>query len=200
MRSWNSSRKPHSVLQTGWKYITRRPKTGKGLMFLSLWGPKPQDSVHKENVSRKDEAGNQTYVICLPRLTPYRLAKPARVLIEVSKHDANNKTYQGRGEGWGRRYGGGGGEGRLYTYTVTTRMTPALRWAAMKAILMFHNCEGQSHKTVSTNHNVWRERRAKAESSRGPSAYQPDALPLGHTGSIVLIDCCWSVALRPQKP
>ena len=34
-----------------------------------------------------------------------------------------------------------------YRYTVTTRMTPALRWAAMRAILMFHNCEGQSHKT-----------------------------------------------------
>ena len=25
---------------------------------------------------------------------------------------------------------------------VTTRMTPTLRWAAMRAILMFHNCEG----------------------------------------------------------
>ena len=25
-----------------------------------------------------------------------------------------------------------------YRYTVTTRMTPALRWAAMRAILMFH--------------------------------------------------------------
>ena len=25
-----------------------------------------------------------------------------------------------------------------YRYTVTTRMTPALRWAATKAILMFH--------------------------------------------------------------
>ena len=35
---------------------------------------------------------------------------------------------------------GGGGKGRLYTYrcTVTTRMTPALRWAATRAILMFH--------------------------------------------------------------
>ena len=40
--------------------------------------------------------------------------------------------------------GGGGMEvgeegGRLYTYryTVTTRMTSALRWAAMRAILMF---------------------------------------------------------------
>ena len=36
---------------------------------------------------------------------------------------------------------GGGGRGRLYTYryTVTTRITSALRWAAMRAILMFHN-------------------------------------------------------------
>ena len=51
---------------------------------------------------------------------------------------------------------GVGGRGRLYTYryTVTTRMTPALRWAAMRDILMFHNyCEGQNHKTVSTDHN-----------------------------------------------
>ena len=63
-------------------------------------------------------------------------------------------------------------------------MTPALRWAAMRAILMFHSlCEGQSHKTVSTNHNFWRERRTEADSNRGPSAYQPNALPLGHTGS-----------------
>ena len=33
-----------------------------------------------------------------------------------------------------------GEEGRTYTYryTVTTRMTPALRRAAMRAILMFH--------------------------------------------------------------
>ena len=34
---------------------------------------------------------------------------------------------------------GGEGRGRLYTYryTVTTRMIPALRWAATRAILMF---------------------------------------------------------------
>ena len=46
----------------------------------------------------------------------------------------------------GLRYGGwgvggwGSGEERLYTcrYIVTTRMTPALRRAAMRAILMFH--------------------------------------------------------------
>ena len=51
-----------------------------------------------------------------------------------------------------------GGEGaRLYTYrytvSVTTRMTSVLRWAAIRAILMFHNCEEQSHRTVSTDHN-----------------------------------------------
>ena len=44
--------------------------------------------------------------------------------------------------------------------------------------------DGQSHRTVSTNHNLFRrERRAGAESNRGPSAYQPNALPLGQTGS-----------------
>ena len=50
----------------------------------------------------------------------------------------------------------GGREGDYipYRYTVTTRMTSALRWAAMRAILMFHNCEGQSHKTMSTDHNL----------------------------------------------
>ena len=45
-------------------------------------------------------------------------------------------------------------------------MTSALRWAAMRAILMFHICEEQSHKTLSTDHNIWRERRADADSIR----------------------------------
>ena len=58
----------------------------------------------------------------------------------------------------GEKEGGGmevGEEGE-YTYryaAVTTRMISALRWAAMRAISMFHNCEGQSHKTLSTEHN-----------------------------------------------
>ena len=67
----------------------------------------------------------------------------------------NHKAYPGRGEGgigiwrWGER------EINVYTYryTVTTGMTSALRWAAMRAILMFHDCKGQSHKTVSTDHS-----------------------------------------------
>ena len=49
--------------------------------------------------------------------------------------------------------------------------------------------DGQSHKAVSTNHNLFlREKRAEAVSNRGPSAYQPNALPLGHTGSH-----CWAL-------
>ena len=44
-----------------------------------------------------------------------------------------------------------GERGRLYTYrySVTTRMTSTLRYAAMRAILMFHNCEGQSPQTTT---------------------------------------------------
>ena len=71
-------------------------------------------------------------------------------------------------------------------------MTPAPRWAAMRAI-QFNvsvDSDGQSHKTASTNHNLFeepaRERRAEAVSNRGPSAYQPNALPLGQTSSQVV--------------
>ena len=95
----------------------------------------------------------------------------------------NHKAYSGRGE---RVKGyGGGWRGRLYTYryAVTTRKTSALRWAAMRAILMFHNCEGQSHKTESTDHIFGRERTAEADSNRRPSAYHPNALPLAQSGS-----------------
>ena len=43
----------------------------------------------------------------------------------------------------------------------------------------------QRHKTVSTNHNLFQEpRRAEAVSNRRPFAYQPNALPLGQTGSV----------------
>ena len=74
----------------------------------------------------------------------------------------------GTGRKGGRGYGGGG-RGRLYTYrcTVTTRMTSALRWAAMRAILMFHNCEGQS---------VHRPQLVKRKESR--SGFEPMSLRL----------------------
>ena len=43
---------------------------------------------------------------------------------------------------------------------------------------------------MSTDHNFWRERRAEAVSNRGPSAYQPTALPLGQTGSHGILIAC----------
>ena len=44
--------------------------------------------------------------------------------------------------------------------TVTTRITPALRWAVMRAILMFHNCDGQSHKQDSAHRPQFLKRKA----------------------------------------
>ena len=67
-----------------------------------------------------------------------------------------------------------GGEGDYiytYRYTVTTRMIPALRWAAMRAILMFQQEVMDSHRTVSTNHNLFEE---KGE----PKRYRTEVLPL----------------------
>ena len=79
--------------------------------------------------------------------------------------------------------GGGGGEQGLYTYRyiVTTRMTPALRWAAMTAVLMFHLLWG-----TKSQDSVHRPQLLKRKESRGPSAYQPNALSLGQTGSQVI--------------
>ena len=42
------------------------------------------------------------------------------------------------GGGWGEIEGGRRGRLYIYRYTVTTRITPALRWAVMRAILVFH--------------------------------------------------------------
>ena len=48
--------------------------------------------------------------------------------------------------------------------------------------------DGQSHETVSTNHNLFEEKgEPKRVSNRGPSAYQPNALPLGQTGTLICI-------------
>ena len=42
-----------------------------------------------------------------------------------------------------------------------------------------------TRRTVPTDHNFWRETRAEADSNRGPFTYQPAALPLGQTGSLL---------------
>ena len=53
----------------------------------------------------------------------------------------------------------------------------------MRAILMFQWDVMDKVTRLSTNHNLFEEkgRRAEAVSNRGPSAYQPNALPLGQT-------------------
>ena len=69
--------------------------------------------------------------------------------------------------------------------------------------------DGQSHKTVSTNHNLfWRERRAEVESNQGPSTYQPNAILLGQTSSPILVQACldinphcgWRTGAEGEKP
>ena len=52
-------------------------------------------------------------------------------------------------------------------------------------IIIIINITIISHKTLSTNRNLFDEklRTADAESNRGPSASQPNVLPLGQTGS-----------------
>ena len=49
-------------------------------------------------------------------------------------------------------------------------MIPALRWAATRAIFKVGS-DGQSHKTVSTDHNLFEE---KGE----PKRYRTEVLPL----------------------
>ena len=59
------------------------------------------------------------------------------------------------------------GEGDYYTYryTVTTRMT------LMRAILMIHNCEGQSRKTVHRPQLLKKKGSRSGFESRSLSAY-----------------------------
>ena len=47
-------------------------------------------------------------------------------------------------------------------------MTPAVIWQWWEPFACFIHCEGQSSKTVPTDHNLWRERRAEAGLNQGP--------------------------------
>ena len=73
----------------------------------------------------------------MPFLVLLSLSLHCQVNMVLNVH-RNHKLIRD-GEKGGTGYGGGG-RGKLYTYryTVTTGMTSALRWAAMRAILMFH--------------------------------------------------------------
>ena len=70
--------------------------------------------------------------------------------------------------------GGGGGGGGFYTchYTVTTRLTPALKKGEPeKHFKVSVGSDGQSHETVSPSHNLFEE---KGE----PKRYRTEVLPL----------------------
>ena len=98
------------------------------------------------------------------------------------------------GEKGARGYGEGE-RGILYTYRCHHQNNSCIKMGSDE------RNKGQGHKTVSTEHNFWRERRAEADSNSGPSAYQPNALPLGQTGSSYdwwLMIACNSAILRSQ--
>ena len=63
------------------------------------------------------------------------------------------------GENGGRGYGGGGRE-RSYTYryTVTTRTTCIKMGSDESHFNVSVGSDGQNHKTVSTNHNLFEEK------------------------------------------
>ena len=75
------------------------------------------------------------------------------------------------------------GRGRLYTYryTVTTRMKLDSDESHFNVSLIVRDTKSQD--SVHKPQPFWRKRRAEAESNRGPSAYQHNALPLGPAGS-----------------
>ena len=80
-----------------------------------------------------------------------------------------------------------GGRGRVYTYryTVTTRMTSALRWAAMRAVLMFHKLRGT--KSQDSVHRLQLLKRKESRSGFEQRSLRLPALPLSQTGSQVHI-------------
>ena len=72
----------------------------------------------------------------------------------------------------GRGYGGGVRR-RVYTYryTVTTRMTCIKMGSDESHFNVSVGSDGQSHKTVSTNHNL-------SEEKGEPKGYRTEVLPL----------------------
>ena len=93
----------------------------------------------------------------------------------------------------GGRGAGGGGRGRVYTYrcTVTTNDFCIKMGSDESHFNVSLIVRDKVTRPCPQNHNFWRERRAEAVSNRGPSAYQPTALPLGQTGSQNLLCSAW---------
>ena len=59
----------------------------------------------------------------------------------------------------------------------------ALRWAVVWAVLMFSLIVWAKSQDSVHKPQFLKRKESRSGSNRGPSAYQPSALPLGHTGS-----------------
>ena len=76
------------------------------------------------------------------------------------------------GQKGGREYGGGGrGKLYIYRYTVTINDSCIKMGSDVSRFNVSVGSDGQSHKTVSTNHNLFEE---KGE----PKRYRTEVLPL----------------------
>ena len=99
----------------------------------------------------------------------------------------NRTAYLGRGAAGG---GGGmevGGGGDYIPFATLSPIDSCIKMGSDESRFNVSvGSDGQSHKTVSRDHNFLRGRRAETVSNRGPSAYQPNALPQGQTGSHLL--------------
>ena len=128
----------------------------------------------------------------LPKASPWR---PNHVTICSRRHSGEllqNGQFELRKRNWyfardPRRWR------RDRHFIVTTTKTPALRWATMRAILTFSliNCEGRSQKTVSTDHNRWRESRSGMEPMLTSRLNR--LTPWGRIFAIPFMCAAWSV-------
>ena len=82
-------------------------------------------------------------------------------------------------------WGGGGGGGELCTCHCHHQNDSCIKMGSDESqfkvsLIVRVKVTRQCPKTITFR----RERRAEEDSNRGPSAYQPNALPLGQTGSL----------------
>ena len=86
----------------------------------------------------------------------------------------NHKAYQGRGEGWGRGLEVGGGEREIIYLSLHChhQNDSCMKMGSDESHFNVSvGSDGQSHKTVSTKHNLFEE---KGE----PKRYRTEVLPL----------------------
>ena len=77
-----------------------------------------------------------------------------------------------------------GGEGNYIPIaTLSPPKSSALRWAAMRAIRCFIIVRDKRSQDSVHRPQLLKRKESRSGFNRDPSAYQPDALPLGQTGS-----------------